>query len=306
MKNKNIFRRIFCLALSILICFSMCVTVSANAADTAEITFEDVVGRAGEEVTVPVTIKNNPGIATFRFRVSYDTEALEFISVSKGDLITEGTLSSITDSDAQNVTFLWYNVSDIVGDGELATLTFKIAEDVHGEFSLDVICLAEDLLDEDVQKVPYTVNAGKIITASAVSGEVTSYGVDITGVTLRLLKDGAELDTVTAIDGNYTFKYVLPGTYIIEVSEPQYVTKSYPITMGDEDVIQDFELVLIGDVNSDGSLNARDAAILMQYINGWGVDINIECGDLKHDGKINSKDYVLLMRYINGWDIELN
>ena len=43
----------------------------------------------------------------------------------------------------------------------------------------------------------------------------------------------------------------------------------------------------------------------MQYINKWGVEINIDAADVNDDTKINNKDYGILAQYINKWDVEL-
>lgn len=59
-----------------------------------------------------------------------------------------------------------------------------------------------------------------------------------------------------------------------------------------------------GDVNGDGTINSRDAALLMQYSNGWEVTIVEAAADVNADNQINSRDYALLMQYINGWDVE--
>ncbi len=63
--------------------------------------------------------------------------------------------------------------------------------------------------------------------------------------------------------------------------------------------------VIIGDVNGDQKVNGRDYTLLMQYINGWDVEINTSASDVNGDQKINGRDYTLLMQYINGWDIQL-
>ena len=60
-----------------------------------------------------------------------------------------------------------------------------------------------------------------------------------------------------------------------------------------------------GDTNGDFVINNKDCALLIQYTNGWDVQIDVAAADVNADGKINNKDYVLLMRYINGWDVEL-
>jgi len=67
------------------------------------------------------------------------------------------------------------------------------------------------------------------------------------------------------------------------------------------------KLIKHGDANGDGEINNRDLALLMQYINGWNVndEIDVFAIDVNADGKINNKDYALLMRYINGWPVEL-
>lgn len=64
-------------------------------------------------------------------------------------------------------------------------------------------------------------------------------------------------------------------------------------------------LVQSGDILSDGEINNRDLACLMQWLNGWEIEITEESADVNGDGSINNKDYALLMQYVNGWDVEL-
>ena len=60
-----------------------------------------------------------------------------------------------------------------------------------------------------------------------------------------------------------------------------------------------------GDANGDGRINNKDLGLLMQYINGWDVEISDAVVDVNADGRVNNKDYGLLMQYINGWDVVL-
>lgn len=60
-----------------------------------------------------------------------------------------------------------------------------------------------------------------------------------------------------------------------------------------------------GNVNSDDSINNKDLGLLMQYLNGWDVDIDIAAADVNGDDGVNNKDYGLLMQYLNGWDVVL-
>ena len=64
-------------------------------------------------------------------------------------------------------------------------------------------------------------------------------------------------------------------------------------------------IVQAGDVNLDGNINNRDIALLMQYVNGYDVEVLAIVADVNKDGSINNKDVALLMQYVNGWDVKL-
>lgn len=63
--------------------------------------------------------------------------------------------------------------------------------------------------------------------------------------------------------------------------------------------------LVFGDVNSDGAINNKDLALLMQYLNEWDVVITADASDTNADGNIDNKDYALLMQYVNEWNVEL-
>ncbi len=64
-------------------------------------------------------------------------------------------------------------------------------------------------------------------------------------------------------------------------------------------------IVVSGDSNGDGVVNARDYAILIQHLNGWPVTIHLDAADVSGDGNVNARDYALLIQYLNGWEVEL-
>ena len=93
----------------------------------------------------------------------------------------------------------------------------------------------------------------------------------------KIVKVGASYQ-----DGNLVFDTNVLGTYV--VFEKTYIS---------------------GDVNSDGNLNNKDLALLMQSLNQWEVTINSLASDVNADGSVNNKDYALLMQYQNNWDVLL-
>ena len=64
---------------------------------------------------------------------------------------------------------------------------------------------------------------------------------------------------------------------------------------------------LIGDVNEDAAVNAKDVTILRRYIaEGYGVTIDEGVGNTNRDGEVNAKDVTTLRRYLaGGYGVEL-
>lgn len=81
--------------------------------------------------------------------------------------------------------------------------------------------------------------------------------------------------------------------------------KEYARKNGIPFVALDAPEYIVGDINTDGDINNKDLGVLMQYLNGWQVEIKFDAADVNMDVTINNKDYGLLMQYVNGWDVEL-
>lgn len=292
MKNNKILRRLQCLCLTLLLMFTMLGATPVYATGVTEITFGEVMAKVGDEVEIPVTIENNPGITSFRFRVAYDMDGLELLSVEKGSVLTSGTLSSTTNKEAETMTFHWFAENNVVGDGEIVLLKFKISENARGDYPLTVTYLENDIVNENWDTIPFTVVEGKISTGSTVSGTVTSFGEATEPVTIRLLENGTEIDKVTSTDGTYSFSSVSPGTYTIEVSKLNHATRTYEITVEREDITEALKIHLKGDINGDGRVNVADVAKANAhakktvYLEGY----DLQCADINGDSRVNVAD----------------
>lgn len=63
--------------------------------------------------------------------------------------------------------------------------------------------------------------------------------------------------------------------------------------------------IMIGDLNSDGVVNAKDRVLLNRYVAKWEGYTTLEnpdAADINGDGSINAKDRVILNRYVAKWD----
>ena len=61
----------------------------------------------------------------------------------------------------------------------------------------------------------------------------------------------------------------------------------------------------VGDLDHDGSINAKDTINLFRYVAGWDVDADEADMDVDGNGHVNAKDAILLFRYVAGWDVEI-
>lgn len=302
MENRTMLRRLKCFALSIILAIGFMNVLPAQAAGETKIVFGEVVGKIGGEVTVPITITDNPGIATFRFRISFDMDGLTFVSAEKGNVLTTGTLNAAVDNEKETVTFLWFSPTNVSGDGEIVNLKFQIKDSAKGEYPLGVTYLAEDFLNEKREQVPYTVKEGKILTGSTVGGTVTSFGEANEEVVLKLMSGDTEVATTTSIDGSYQFQSVSPGTYSLVVSKKDHATRTYELTVEKEDITENIKICLLGDVTGDGKVKIGDYSKILAHVRGTATLTGYEfaCADVTGDGKVKIGDYSKVLGHVRG------
>lgn len=110
--------------------------------------------KAGETVTLPVTIEENPGMAGFLIKVNYDKNALTPTEITQGDLTESGTFSYNIEGDGEGGLYAavtWFDANNIVSqNGTLFNLTFQVSGDAQdGSYAvwLDGTYVAEDMSD---------------------------------------------------------------------------------------------------------------------------------------------------------------
>ena len=291
MKNKQARRHILALLLAVALLISIAVPV-VGATGTAEISFGQVSGKCGEQVTVPVTIKNNPGIASFRFRIAYDATALTYVSAAKGEAMTGGTLSAAYQAKDEELAVTWFDVKNITGDGVIFNLVFEVADTASGQYPLTVSYLPEDIVNASWQQVDVTVVDGWIQAGSNITGTVTSFGAANGEVTVKLMQGSTEIASTVTTDGTYKLTSVAPGTYSLVVSKLNHATRTYEITVTGEDIAQDVKIHLLGDITGDGKLNARDVNRANAHAKKTATLTGYElvCADVNADGRVNARD----------------
>ena len=158
-----------------------CLPFAVSADKTMEIKADTVEVPVGtNEVSVAISIANNPGIATIGFQVAYDSQYLTF-----KEWTTSGKIFSASETDtntAKNPFLLssYTGSANKTANGEYVTLTFELKPNCPiGKYD---ILLSESVLggayNFDEQEVEYTLVNGAIIVKenTALLGDVNDDG----------------------------------------------------------------------------------------------------------------------------------
>ena len=160
--------------------------------------------------------------------------------------------------------------------------------------------------DRTTLTVGYTVPV-----ASGVRGQVVSFH-DGSDVTVSLFADGSAQPQYTVAvpageksGGKYTTVYdipeVAPGTYTMQVSKKNHVTREYIIDVGTENVTQDVKIHLKGDINGDGKVNMKDWGAVYAHVNETKLltGYELKCAEVTGDGKVTMKDWNRIYAHVN-------
>lgn len=215
---------------------AVCV-VNVGVKYSANIEVGSVRDRAGETVTLPVSISNNPGIAAFSLTVNYDSSKLTPVSIEKGEALGDsGELTSNLQEgalDGDAVTAYWVDPENFTGNGEMLLVTFTINEGTEdGEVPVEISYTLGDVTNQEYESVALNITNGAVNVASVIPGDVYEDG-DVN------VKDGLKL-----------------SQYLAEWDVP----------------MSEFE-TLAADIYKDDEINAKDGLKLSQYLAGWNVSL---------------------------------
>lgn len=290
--RMNKFKSCVAAILFVLYLFSGIAMPVVHATGIAEIAFGQVEGKCGEQITVPVTIANNPGIASFRFRVAYDPTALTYVSAAKGETMQDGTLSVAYQTEDEELAITWFDVKNVTGDGVILNLVFDVSDTARGQYPLTISYLPEDIVNASWQQVEVIVKDGLIEVGSNITGTITSFGDAAAEVTIKLMQNDVEIASTSTITGSYQLNSLAPGTYQLVISKLNHATRTYEISLANTDITQDGKIHLLGDINGDGRVNIVDVAKANAHAKKtvFIADYELLCADINGDGRVNIVD----------------
>lgn len=207
-------------------------------ANAPTITVSTESGRAGDEVTVSISVSKNSGIAGLAFNLNFDNTKLTPVSVQKGDILDTDLTTNIDSDSGIDVTSLTYvrviyaNPSEFEDDGVICTVKFKVKEGVDDGFiplTFTIGAEKEGIVDSDGNRVVANIVGGGINVESVIYGDLNGDG------------------KITSSDAVILAQYLAEWSVTIDLKA--------------------------ADVNGDGEITSSDAVLLAQYLAEWNVTL---------------------------------
>lgn len=133
----------------------------------------DVSAKAGSTVTVDISIKNNPGITAFNFSVDYPEEVMALTGVEYKTLFSSKASGSKTMTSPFIISWFSTLSEDETANGVIATLTFKVNEDVEaGSYPINLTYDENNVFDSSFTNIAFSVDNGDVIVTDYVPGDV--------------------------------------------------------------------------------------------------------------------------------------
>lgn len=150
--------------ISDIVTYTYTTAIPANAL----ITVDNSVGKPGQTVDVEVSLSNNPGIASMRLNVGYDSNALTLVGVA--DFGKLGRQLHADNYGQNPYTLCWNNslTADYTADGNVVTLKFKINDNApEGDYPITVSYdnTNDDIFNANLEPVEFSITDGKVIVS---------------------------------------------------------------------------------------------------------------------------------------------
>ena len=322
---NTLHKRLIAFMLAVLLASSF-IVVFALTYDPIHFTLGNVSGRAGDTVTVALSVSNNTaGFSGLEFTLTYDERYLEIVSIDKldtGDNNFDSGLIAFNNSFAPDtVKVVYAGAEDNTYNGNLFRFTFliKAAPSValDSVLALEIGCLSDvngvlSVLPEITNGTATIAPNTPVVSLPTLTGRVQSYNPK-NSTTVQLLQNGAvQYETimpaatgVEQVEQPFTFHNVNPGTYSLVITKPghtKFTVQTVVVGEQDLDLTQDSRpdvrlmTLRCGDIDGDGLINGGDLTVLWMadnYNRSVSQAANPLC-DLNGDGLVNGGDLTIL------------
>lgn len=318
------------IALCLAVGLMLTTIIYVFAAATPKITVSEATANPGDEVTLTVSLSNNPGINTFALGFDYDTTRLQLDAVT----LSSGVPGQFTYARKA----VWLNSTDINYNGAYLDLTFTVLETaVTGDASVSVTYSAGDICNLDEYDVNFEIVAGKVTVAAEAEQEKASGKYELSYATAFVGKDVtiyvSVADNPGIISLRNSISYDSDAMTLVSVEDlgllngyttpAENISSPYTLRWADSlasaNNTQNGRIAAltfrIADNAASGDYEVTINHIESRDFNGTEYDFasatatvtvtDAMKGDVDSDGEITDWDAILLNRYVAGWNVEV-
>ena len=165
---------------------------------------------AGDDIAIPVSIRDNPGIMGFMLEFSYDSDIITPTSVDYGNIISGGLQDNIAgDAEPGSFRVYWAGNENVSSNGVLFYINAHINETAVGTETIQVNYSQSDTFDEDFNDVELSCENIELSIANAGYSQyakVTSSDASVTaGDNLQIPLTISEINDVTELSLSLTY-----------------------------------------------------------------------------------------------------
>lgn len=239
--------------------------------------------------SIPVYIKNNSGLMGYKLRFDFDSSVIEPVSVTCSKTIS-GAFDSNVGINQDFFSVVWNNTENYSQNGLLFTLVINVKS--IKETTIKISYTKEDTFNESWEEVELYCNSIKVNFKNIISQELK---IDyINRLIFGLTQGSVSIDEkVEALNKN---------SFSVSKSNKNVGTGSVLSVLDKDNVsVEEFTVILFGDVNGDGWYDGQDAVIVNMLANGMLTREQVGeavwmAADCNRDGVINQLDVELLNR----------
>ena len=239
--------------------------------------------------SIPIYIKNNFGLMGYKLRFDFDSSVIEPVSVTCSKTIS-GAFDSNVGINQDSVSVVWNNTENYSQNGLLFTLVINVKS--IKETTIKISYTKEDTFNESWEEVELYCNSIKLNFKNIISQELK---IDyINRLIFGLTQGSVSIDEkVEALNKN---------SFSVSKSNKNVGTGSVLSVLDKDNVpVEEFTVILFGDVNGDGWYDGQDAVIVNMFANGMLTREQVGeavwmAADCNHDGVIDQLDVELLNR----------
>lgn len=276
---KKFFIIVFMLLVLLVILSNMKLPVNAEESLPAVITVSNTQGKTGDEVSVEVSIFDNPGIAGHKFILEYDASRLEYTGRNKTEVGAGDVVLPINEVNAENdgrIVVIGYDVEDSDANGLLFTLKFKIISGLSGDIidGIDFRFICADLKNVDNNNIGYKIEQGRILILSelglALNKDekyiVSQANIDNGDKTVYMQVIGKEKITIESFKNTYglDIRIEYENGDEVDIKKHPLLGTGMRIIKGDEVIV----VVIENDLTGNGESDIEDAKVFLEFLVG--------------------------------------